>query len=188
MPQNDQKLLTEPRHEKTFFGVCDHGRLKPVYAVTETRQRLEMPDIETRGIIIPRQRTIKALIRLRGQPVQGPAPSFPSEVISLARQPTQRPAPSSPSEVISVQRSAPSSPSEVISLARQLAQRAAPSSPSEVISLARQPAQRAAPSSPSEVISLARQPAQRAAPSSPSEVISVPDSQFSDQLPLPLVR
>ena len=51
---------------KPVFGVCDHGRLKPACEATETRQRLEILDIETWGIILSRQRTIKALIRLRG--------------------------------------------------------------------------------------------------------------------------
>ena len=52
-------------HEKPVFGVCDQGRLKPAYATTEARQRLEISDIETRGIILSRQRTTKALMRLR---------------------------------------------------------------------------------------------------------------------------
>ena len=49
---------------KSVFGVCDQGRLKPDYAATEARQRLEISDIETRGIMLSRQRTTKALIRL----------------------------------------------------------------------------------------------------------------------------
>ena len=48
------------------FGVCDQGRLKPACAATEARQRFEISDIETRGIILSRQWTTKALIRLRG--------------------------------------------------------------------------------------------------------------------------
>ena len=34
---------------KPVFGVSDQGVLKPACAVTETRQRLEILDIETRG-------------------------------------------------------------------------------------------------------------------------------------------
>ena len=48
---------------KPVFGVCDQGRLEPVSAVTEARQRLKISGIETRGIL-SRQRTTKALIRL----------------------------------------------------------------------------------------------------------------------------
>ena len=33
---------------KPVFGVCDQGRLKPVYAATEASKRLEILDIETR--------------------------------------------------------------------------------------------------------------------------------------------
>ena len=43
---------------KPIFRVCDQARNKP--------QRLEMSDIETRGIILSWQRTTNALIRLRG--------------------------------------------------------------------------------------------------------------------------
>ena len=58
--------LYEPRHEKHVCGVCDQVRHKPACAATEARKRLEISDIETRGIILSRQRTTKALIRLRG--------------------------------------------------------------------------------------------------------------------------
>ena len=51
---------------KPVFGVCDQGRLKLAYAAAEARQRLEISDIETRGIILSSQRTTKALIRLCG--------------------------------------------------------------------------------------------------------------------------
>ena len=51
---------------KLVFGVCDQVRLKPACQATEARWRLEISDIETRGIILSRQRTTKALIRLRG--------------------------------------------------------------------------------------------------------------------------
>ena len=48
---------------KPVFGVFDHVRL---CSVIEASLRLEISDIETRGIILSRQRTAKALIRLRG--------------------------------------------------------------------------------------------------------------------------
>ena len=37
------------------FGVCDQGRLKPACTATEASQRLEIWDLETRGIILSRQ-------------------------------------------------------------------------------------------------------------------------------------
>ena len=49
---------------KPIFGVCDEGKLKPAYAATEAR--LESSDIETRSIILSRQRTTKVLSSLRG--------------------------------------------------------------------------------------------------------------------------
>ena len=51
---------------KAVFRVCDQVLLKPACAATEARQRLEILDIEVRGIILSRQQTTKALIRLRG--------------------------------------------------------------------------------------------------------------------------
>ena len=51
---------------KPFFGVCDQVRLKPACSATETSKSLEILGIETRGIILSRQRTTKTLIRLRG--------------------------------------------------------------------------------------------------------------------------
>ena len=51
---------------KSVFGICDQVRHKPACAATEARQRLEISDIETRDIILSRQRIAKALIRLRG--------------------------------------------------------------------------------------------------------------------------
>ena len=50
---------------KPVFGVCDQGRLKLVCSATEARQRFGISDIGTRGTILSRQRTTKALIRLR---------------------------------------------------------------------------------------------------------------------------
>ena len=41
---------------KPVFRVCDQVRHKPVCAATEARQRLEISDVETRGIILSRQR------------------------------------------------------------------------------------------------------------------------------------
>ena len=52
---------------KPVLGVCDRGRLKLACATTEARQRLELLDIETRGLILLfRQQTRKVLIRLYG--------------------------------------------------------------------------------------------------------------------------
>ena len=51
---------------KPVFGVYNQVRHKPAYAATDARWRLEIWDIETRGIILSRQRTTKALVRLRG--------------------------------------------------------------------------------------------------------------------------
>ena len=48
--QNDMSLDMR----KPVFGVCDQGRLKPAFAATEARQRLEILDIETRGIMLSR--------------------------------------------------------------------------------------------------------------------------------------
>ena len=45
--------------------VGDLVRLKPTCTATEASWRLEILDIETRGIILSRQRTTKVLIRLR---------------------------------------------------------------------------------------------------------------------------
>ena len=50
---------------KPVFRVCDQVRHKPACAATEARYRLESSDIETRGIILSRQRTTMALISLR---------------------------------------------------------------------------------------------------------------------------
>ena len=47
---------------KPVFGVFDQVRLKPACSATETSYRLDISDLETRGIILPRQRTTKALI------------------------------------------------------------------------------------------------------------------------------
>ena len=51
---------------KPVFGVCDQVRLKLLCSATETSYRLEILDIETRGIILPQQWITKVLIRLRG--------------------------------------------------------------------------------------------------------------------------
>ena len=49
---------------KPVFGVCDQVRLKPACSAIEARYRLEITDIETRGILLSRQQTTKMLIRL----------------------------------------------------------------------------------------------------------------------------
>ena len=51
---------------KPVFGVCDKGRLKPACTATENSWSLEISAIASIGITLSRQRTIKALIRLRG--------------------------------------------------------------------------------------------------------------------------
>ena len=50
---------------KPVFGVCDQVRLKPACRATEARQRLEIANIETRDIILSRQRTTTAEADLR---------------------------------------------------------------------------------------------------------------------------
>ena len=58
----------EPRHEKKpVFGVCDKVRFKPVCLATETSYSFEISYIASRGIILSRQRTTKALIRADAQ-------------------------------------------------------------------------------------------------------------------------
>ena len=51
---------------KPVFGSCDQVRLKSACSAAEISEGLEMSDIETRGIILSRKRTTKALIRLLG--------------------------------------------------------------------------------------------------------------------------
>ena len=51
---------------KHVFGVSDQVSHKPACAATEVSWRLENSDIETRDIILSRQRTTNARIRLRG--------------------------------------------------------------------------------------------------------------------------
>ena len=51
---------------KPVFGGCNQVRHKLACTAKEARQRLEISTIKTRGIIPSRQRTTKALIRLRG--------------------------------------------------------------------------------------------------------------------------
>ena len=45
---------------KPVRGFCDQVRLKPACSATETSWRLEILDIETRGIILSKQRIRKA--------------------------------------------------------------------------------------------------------------------------------
>ena len=54
-----------PITRKPVFGVFNQVRQKPACAATEARSRLEISDIETRSIILSKQRTTKALIRMR---------------------------------------------------------------------------------------------------------------------------
>ena len=57
----------EPRHEKTCLrGFSDQARHKPACSATEASESHEIANIETIDIILSRQRTTKALIRLRG--------------------------------------------------------------------------------------------------------------------------
>ena len=51
---------------KPVFGVYDEVRLKLACSATEVRKRIEISAIASRGFILSRQRTTKALIRLRG--------------------------------------------------------------------------------------------------------------------------
>ena len=52
--------------EPTVFGISDQVRLKLTCSATEAIYSLEILYIASRGIILSRQRTTKALIRLRG--------------------------------------------------------------------------------------------------------------------------
>ena len=51
--------------DNVFSGVSEQVRHKPACSVTQASQRLEILDIETRCIILSKQRTTKTLIRLR---------------------------------------------------------------------------------------------------------------------------
>ena len=51
---------------KPVFGVCDQVRHKPACTAAETTQGLEILDIASIGIILSKQWSAKALIRLRG--------------------------------------------------------------------------------------------------------------------------
>ena len=64
--QTNASYKTSLVTRKPVFGVYDQVRLKPACAATEATQRFEISDIETRDNILPRQRTTKVLIRLRG--------------------------------------------------------------------------------------------------------------------------
>ena len=57
----------EPCHKKKpVFGVFDLVSLKPTCSATEASESHEIANIETRDVILSRQRKTKALIRLRG--------------------------------------------------------------------------------------------------------------------------
>ena len=60
---------TDERSPFTRKPVCDQVRLKPVSSASETNWNLEISDIETKDIILSRQRTTKALIRLLSVPL-----------------------------------------------------------------------------------------------------------------------
>ena len=60
MLTNNMSLITK----KPVFEVCDQVRHKQTCTATEARWRLEISDIETRGIILSRQWTTKVLIKL----------------------------------------------------------------------------------------------------------------------------
>ena len=51
---------------KRVFGICDQVRLKPTCSAPGTSQGIEILDIASIDIILSKQRTTKALIRLRG--------------------------------------------------------------------------------------------------------------------------
>ena len=51
---------------KPVFGIFDQVSLKPACSATEISQSHEIAHIETRGILLFRQQTTKALIRLHG--------------------------------------------------------------------------------------------------------------------------
>ena len=51
---------------KPVFQVCDQLRLKPACSAAETSQGFEILAIASKGIILSKQQTTKALIRLRG--------------------------------------------------------------------------------------------------------------------------
>ena len=54
-----------PITRKPVFVVCDHVRLKPACSATETSYNLKILDLAIIGVILSRQQTTKALIRLR---------------------------------------------------------------------------------------------------------------------------
>ena len=60
--KNKMSLVTR----KPVFWVFEQVRLKPACAGIEASYRFEISDIETRDIVLSRQRTTKVLIRLRG--------------------------------------------------------------------------------------------------------------------------
>ena len=51
---------------KPVCGICDQVRLKLVCSASETSYGPEILDLASKGIILSRQRTTKALIRLHG--------------------------------------------------------------------------------------------------------------------------
>ena len=55
-----------PSSENVSLRVCDQLRFKPACSASEASYRLDISDLETRNIILSKERTTKALIRLRG--------------------------------------------------------------------------------------------------------------------------
>ena len=66
MDRQTDITIWAPSNENVSSGVCDQLRFKPACAATETSQNLEILDLETRDIILSKEQTTKALIRLRG--------------------------------------------------------------------------------------------------------------------------
>ena len=50
--KEEMKILIEPRHEKTNILVSDLVRHKPGCTATEDGYRLEISDLESRGIVL----------------------------------------------------------------------------------------------------------------------------------------
>ena len=66
LPLQKRKRYMSLVTRKPNFGVSEQMRLKLTCSATETSYRLVILDTETRGIILSRKRTTKALIRLHG--------------------------------------------------------------------------------------------------------------------------
>ena len=62
----NHKIIWAPSSENVSSRVCDQVTFKPACSSTETSLNLEISDLETRDILLSKERTTKALIRLRG--------------------------------------------------------------------------------------------------------------------------